>query len=101
MRAGELREKIALLRATENEWGEEAELTVFARPWARVLDKSGANTKSHGAETSKQTITVKLRWRNDLQGNEWIEWFGDRFSITHIQREKRRGFMILTCESNA
>ncbi len=104
MRAGDLREKVELLRAAENEWGEpdpESDPIVIAKTRAEVIDKSGDNTQQSGADTKKKVITVVIRWRTDLQDDDFVRWFDDLYSISHIERNRAKRSITLTCESES
>ena len=99
MRAGALRDKITLLVPVPNDWGEHTEFKPAGTIHAEVNDKSGSLAETAGADTSKRVITVKIRFRKNLLGNERSKWFDQNYSIEHIERDKKRRFLILTCES--
>ena len=99
MRAGTLREKITLLSPAQNEWGEHTKWQESGTIHAAILDKSGDLSDTAGADTHTRTITVKIRYRNSLKGNERIVWLGESYAIAHIERDFRRRFLTLTCRS--
>ena len=99
MRAGTLREKITLQTPKVNEWGESTNWQEAGTLNAEMLDKSGDLTETAGADTHKRTITAKIRYRNNLNGSERIVWFKQSYAIVHIERDPKRRFMVLTCES--
>lgn len=99
MRAGNLRDRITLLTPTPNPWGEHTEWKELATLHAEIDDKSGDLTDTAGADTQKRTITATIRYRKHLKGNERIVWLEQSYAIAHIERDKKRRSLTLTCES--
>lgn len=99
MRAGNLRERITLLMPKPNDWGEHTDWQEVATLHAQIKDTAGDLTETAGADTHKRTITATIRFRRQLKGNERIVWLEQRYAIAHIERDAKRRFLILTCES--
>ncbi len=98
MRAGNLRDRITLLKPEPNEWGEHTDWQELATIYAAIDDKAGDLADTAGAETHKRTITAKIRYRKRIKGNERVVWLGQDYAIAHIERDPKRRFLILTCE---
>ena len=101
MRAGTLRDKITLLSPAENDWGEpdpgsQKEIATIS---AEIINQSGDSGSTAGASTSKETVKVKIRWRKAIASDQCFRWLSNVYDIAHIERDRKRRWMILTGES--
>lgn len=101
MRTGDLDQRIRLL-APDN-INNNGSLTVayveVAEVWGAVSAPRGNEAFEAGRTNARETIRLKLRWRNDVKSDWAIEWFGQRYNVTHVDRSLRRhGELWLNCE---
>jgi len=82
----------------ENGYPEEAE-SVLCRVWAGMEDASGRWFESADAENAQRGIRFIIRWRSDVRAGMWVEYEGQRHTITEIgEYDFRRRYMQLTTE---
>jgi SPP1 family predicted phage head-tail adaptor len=107
MRTGTLDQRVALYSVAETRdeaGGPVAEATLVAEVWAAVISQRGDESFKAAQQTAARTIKVKLRWREDVQTAWLLDWNGDRYDITDVDRSLRRDgelWLMATLRSGA
>ena len=71
--------------------------------WARVHPLSGDESKDVGRLAAKQLYLVSIRYRNDINSDNFIVWMSRTGDITlnirsFENRDERAQFLIMKCE---
>lgn len=101
MESGSLDQQIILKSFSEtNSFGQlTPAYTTVATVWAQVISQRGQEAFEAARVNAKETVRVKLRFRDDVT-NKWrFVWEGQIYNITHTDRSSRRkGELWLTGE---
>ena len=108
MRAGELRERITIERATSVQdefgepiptWFEAAEVFACVLP-QRYTSGAEALVQALGREAVQTSYTVTIYWRGDVVETDRIIWNGRELDIRRvIDPDGRRMWLELLCEA--
>ena len=102
-RAGDLTERVTILqteRVPDGGGGFEETLVPMARVWARVIPLSGAELIAAQQAESRIAYQVVVRWRDDLDHAQTLEWRGKRLNVLAVQDGgPREGFVTLAAET--
>lgn len=102
-RAGDLNQRIAILaiaRVPDGGGGYEETLVPAARVWAKVIPLSGAELIAAQQAESRIAYQIVVRWRDDLDAAQVIEWRGKRLNILAVQDGgPQSGYVTLAAES--
>jgi SPP1 family predicted phage head-tail adaptor len=99
MRAGQLRERITLFTAGETVSGpfgntataEETAVSV----WARVRAIRGTEALRLGLEQNGQPYEITIRWLDEVNRAQRVEWKGKGMSLTSVVPSERTEFLTL------
>jgi SPP1 family predicted phage head-tail adaptor len=105
MQPGLLDQIITLQSATEsNDGGQLLQSWSDVSPdvWGQVisLTKKGGEAFEAGKETAHDYVRIGIRYRADLTAKWRLQWLGQTYNITNVDRsERRKGMLWLTCEA--
>lgn len=88
MRAGELDRWISLERATENKDAEGAVTKSWAthlETWAEVREEKGKEAFQNGRDVGSRNALFFIRYEEDIQRTDRINYGGDIWDITSIR----------------
>ena len=101
MRAGKLDQRIILQSLTET--SEQGSLiptyTTEDTVWAEVITERGTEAFQAARINARATIRVRIRYREDVTTKWRIDWEGQKYNITAVDRSMRRkGELWFTAE---
>lgn len=65
--------------------------TTVATVWGFVMESKGAEAFQAARINASDMIRVKLRYRDDVTVKWRLQWQGQNYGITHIDRTEQRG----------
>lgn len=101
MNIGKLDQEINLYsHSVINDFGDIQDVYgLAATVWARVMTQSGSEAFEAARVNAKRVIRVGIRYRDDVTALWRIQWQGQDYNITAVDRSNRRqGELWLTCE---
>jgi len=106
MNIGKLNRRVSLqaLKPTQDPaTGEPGhEWTEIARPWANIRFLNGREFASAGAEVSKATVSVRIRYREDVAASMRVVFREQIYDIVApLPDETGRAFVDLACTTGA
>ncbi|EPX6948034.1 phage head closure protein [Vibrio sp. 11-4(1)] len=104
MQAGKLNQRLTLYRTVDGKSDNGAptvQLERMATPWAELLSSSGSQSASNDREKALNVYQWRLRWRENIEPNYWIQWRGRWMKITAVDdADPQRRQIILDADSN-
>ena len=101
MQIGKLDERITIQALTEtNNFGSLTQSWAdVATVWAHVKSQRGSESFEAARVNARETIRVKIRYRDDVTYKHRIVWQSQNYSITFLDRSSRRdGELWITCQ---
>jgi SPP1 family predicted phage head-tail adaptor len=95
---GKLDERIILqsLSETNNRGSLSQAWATVATVWAYIIQPKGNEAFESARLNASETIRVKMRWRDDVTVKWRLQWRGQNYSITHVDRsEYKQGWLWL------
>jgi SPP1 family predicted phage head-tail adaptor len=103
LQIGKLDQRVVLqsLGASSNDFGEVIKsYTTVATVWGHVISQKGSESFEAARTESTRTIKIKIRYRSDVKTDWRIQWMGESYNVTDVDRSLRRqGELWLMCES--
>ncbi|KYN82209.1 hypothetical protein ATY36_13790 [Vibrio cidicii] len=103
MQAGKLNQRLVLYRVIEGKSPRGApmeQLVKMATPWAELITSSSGQTTGNDREQTLNTYQWRIRWRENIENGQWIQWRGRWMKITAVDdSDPRRQQIILDADS--
>lgn len=103
MQSGKLDQRIAIQSLTETNVSGELVIsyTALATVWGEVISQKGGEAFEAARVNARETVRVRIRYRDDVLTTSRIEWMGQSYNILSIDRSARRdGYLWFTAEVN-